>query len=299
MFNSKKTEFSKRSKDDLSKRYWNDTGKDRAYGSYVFDLKLSKEFKNDGEIVLHLDGSSESSDPNDTKSAAAPIRRCQELFYKQSCFNKKLNVDFGKFDLWRTFAGNNFAGDVNSQFGSSYFARDRAIIGSRASCKGPALRLGYALFKKFDIDCAHFTTDIANLDEEGFNILQTTFKPSKDGNYRLYAWRLVDSSEPGRYDFGISADQAINRNFGLFLRSGSNHHISYDKYADNGAILKPVKTWSFGIQLKAAEWSTTGIAVGQLFHVAKLPNAVGQLFHVAKLPNYEKEKDGVETYRGV
>ncbi|GHT64247.1 hypothetical protein AGMMS50222_02170 [Endomicrobiia bacterium] len=152
----------------------NDTGKDRAYGSYVFDLKLSKEFKNDGEIVLHLNG----SEASDSELAAVPICRCEELFYKQSYFNKKLNVDFGKFDLWRTFAGNNFAGDENSQFGSSYFARDRAII---RACEGPALRLGYALSKKFDIDCAHFTPDIDNLGEEGFNILQTTFKPSKVG----------------------------------------------------------------------------------------------------------------------
>ncbi|GHT59026.1 hypothetical protein AGMMS50222_02160 [Endomicrobiia bacterium] len=90
----------------------------------------------------------------------------------------------------------------------------------------------------------------------------------------MYAWRLVDSSEPGLYGFGISADQAINRNFGLFLRAGSND-LSYDNYIGNNraiAILKPLKTWSFGIQLKAAEWSTTGIAVGQLFHDGKIPN---------------------------
>jgi carbohydrate-selective porin OprB len=269
----------------------------------LFDIDVSKEFENDGEIVFHLkNGEGAGVEPSlstygDVNTYAAT--KNLELFYKQSWFDNKLTANFGRFDLWRFFAENKVA----DEFITAAFGGDK-LIDSEAC--GPSLRLGLALHKKLDLDLAYFTPNL-NLcrinknAKEGIALIQANFKPFEDGNYRLYVWQdnadhyTFASNEVSKsYGFGISLDQAVDEELGFFVRFGyKDHRVGTYIPQKQEAFNLPLSTmWSFGTQIKGLRWSREndiiGIAVGQIFGSSSAKGHMAQTY-----PNYE---DGPETH---
>jgi ribosomal protein S17E len=289
--------------------------------TYKINLKLTKEFENNGKIIAHFEGekSTEINNKINTYGSINPsyskdieletdikdsisysnliekdsnlkdlyihytditLLRITELYYQQALFNNKLTVNFGKLSLGRYFAGNKYANDETSQFVTGSFTTDKVID---APSQTIALALNYAVVDNyFDIAYAYFTKNTGNLDINGFNILQATYKSSEKGNCRLYAWlnndkkysyynnKTTDDKKSGTYGFGISADQAIIEEIGVFFRAGyKNHRVgiknSEGKFSDNILSL----FWNTGIQVKGSIWSrtndVTGFAIGQIY----------------------------------
>ncbi|MDR3092591.1 MAG: carbohydrate porin, partial [Endomicrobium sp.] len=185
----------------------------------------------------------------------------------------KLTINFGKLSLGSHFAGNNYANDEASQFVTGSFTTDKAIID--APSQTIALALNYAATDSFDIAYAYFTKNTGDFDRNGFNILQFTCKSSKNGNYRLYGWLnnnkkysnyKIPNKKSGTWGLGISIDQAITEEIGVFARIGYNRiKKSEDEFRDNIFSL----LWNTGIQVKGSIWSrandVVGLAVGQIY----------------------------------
>ncbi|MDR1104525.1 MAG: carbohydrate porin, partial [Endomicrobium sp.] len=293
--------------------------------SYLFDVKLTKNIEQNGKVFARFKGgrgtglevdatgnngvnsygqANGNEDPTLDSAANNTLAKVVELYYEQSILNDKLTVDFGKLNFWAFFADNNFAGDDNCQFLTGTFAGDKTID---SVPQRPALRLKYALFEKLDISYAYFTTDLDHFDSSGINIAQFNFKPFTNSNYRLYVWgnngihyKYKDNaSKSGSYGFGVSIDQAINDDFGIFARCGYKEHSvgEHDKDKDgneiNNSFALPLSAmWSIGAQFKGSKWSrendVLGIAVGQIYGSS---DAKG----VIKEYNNGTYKDGAET----
>jgi carbohydrate-selective porin OprB len=285
----------------------NGTNNGLSAASYEFDLKVIKEFEHNGKIKLRFKGGrglgldkavrtyggiNASADP--TLDGEITRAKISELFYQQSFFNDKLTVDFGKLNFWEFFARNNYAEDGDSQFITAAFSADLVID---SVPQRTALRLNYALCEKLDVDYAYFTTEVDNIDKAGINILQATYKPSQNGNYRAYVWgnnsthyAFNNREKSGSCGFGISADQAINEDFGVFVRFGYKNP-SVGTY--NSETLKDFKLpaslmWNAGVQMKGIKWArvndTAGFAIGQIYGSSDAKGYIS--------PNY---KDGAET----
>jgi hypothetical protein len=262
--------------------------------SYLFDLKLIKEFEN-GKVEtrfkggngtgLELDGDGSNgvntyaqvnANADSTFSGTIEPAKVAELYYEQRILilEKELTIDFGKLNLWAFFSANEFAGDDSDQFLTGAFCGDKTI--DFVVPERPALRLNYALNDKFAISYAYFTTDLNHIDANGINIAQFHFKPIIGSNYRLYVWgnnsihyKFSDpNSKSGTHGFGISADQTLNDVFGLFARFGYKNHAAELKENDKFALPLSL-SWSIGAQIKGSTWSrendVVGIAVGQIY----------------------------------
>jgi hypothetical protein len=297
------------------------TDKGLSSASYLFDVKLTKDFEENGKVVarfkggrgtgLELDGRGNNgvntygqvnanADPT-LDSAANTLAKVVELYYQQTILNDKLTVDFGKLNFGAFFADNNFAGDDNSQFLTGSFAMDKTID---SVPQRPALRLNYALFDKIDVSYAYFTTDLDHFDASGINIAQFNFKPFENGNYRLYIWGNnsihyefnVDkkkSGTSGTYGFGVSADQAIDDDFGVFARFGYKNHAAELKDSKTDTYALPLSLmWSAGAQFKGSKWSreddVLGIAIGQIYGSSDGKRSITEY-------NNKIYKDGAET----
>jgi hypothetical protein len=298
--------------------------------SYLFDLKLTKEFEEYGKGVvrfkggrgngLEFDGSDDrgvntlskvNANADEAIEGEIELAKVVELYYEQSILNSKLTIDFGKLNFWSFFAANKFADDDGTKFITGAFASD-PIIDSVA--QRTALRLKYALNDKFDIAYAYFTTDQDHFDASGINIAQVDFKPSINGNYRLYLWgnnqvhyKYSDNaSKTGSYGFGVSVDQTINENIGLFVRFGykdksAGFHVT-DKDGNDvvptAFVLPKSLSWSFGTQINGCVWSrtkdTVGIALGQIYGSSDAKGHITKagIYNVSNNGNY---KNGAET----
>ncbi|MDR1087554.1 MAG: carbohydrate porin [Endomicrobium sp.] len=298
--------------------------------SYLFDLKLTKEFEEYGKLLarfkggrgngLELGGSDDkgvntlskvNANADEAIEGEIEFAKVVELYYEQSILNSKLTIDFGKLNFWSFFTANKLADDDGTKFITGSFASD-PIIDSVA--QRTALRLKYALSDKFDISYAYFTTDQDHFDACGINIAQVDFKPSTNGNYRLYLWEnnqvhykySDNASKTGSYGFGVSVDQVINENIGLFVRFGykdksAGFHVT-DKdgngVAPTAFVLPKSLSWSFGAQINGCVWArtkdTVGIALGQIYGSsdAKGHIATDGIYNGSNNGNY---KDGAET----
>ncbi|MDR3256403.1 MAG: carbohydrate porin [Endomicrobium sp.] len=288
--------------------------------TYSFDLKLTKDFGNDGKIVLGFEGGrglglSQKLDTyaavnidadNTVNTAAGYVQpKITQLFYEKSFLNKKLIANFGKLNFGSYFTGNNYAGDGAQQFVTESFAGDPLVEnpGQRV-----ALRLNYAVCNNIDVSCAYFTTDVNHFDTKGVGIIQATYKHSPNGNYRVYAWTnngdhysfKNNNEKSGIHSIGISADQAINEEIGVFARLAYKDPSVYStKLETDPSTQKETEKlnaptslfWSIGGQLKGSAWSrakdVVGLALGQIYTSS---DARGKTLY-----DYENIKDGAET----
>jgi carbohydrate-selective porin OprB len=260
---------------------------------YVGDLKLEKILENNGIVVVCLNGGKGGglsktvqtyanvnavSDP--TLVGELEPLKVTDLYYKQSCFNDKLTVSFGKLNFSSYFTGNRYSKDKKAQFITSIFSGDKII---EAPPQRVALSLCYALSDKFDLSYGYFTTKVEHIDADGVNAVQVAYKPSKKGNYKVYVWENNSvhyscknfDKKSGTYGFGISAEQEVCKNVGVFGRvsfkdpSVATVKKSTEAVKASDIEIKPTLSWDIGLEIDGSLWSrksdTLGFAIGQMY----------------------------------
>jgi hypothetical protein len=259
---------------------------------YVGDLKLEKFFKNgklgicfkggngDGlsKTVLTYANVNAVSDP--TFNGKLEPAKVTDLYYQQSCLNDKLTITFGKLNFTSYFTGNRYSKDKNAQFITSIFNGDKII---EAPPQRVALNLCYVLSDKFDLSYGYYTTKVEHIDSDGVNAVQINYKPSKNGNYKVYVWGNNSvhyscknlNKKSGTYGLGISADQEVCKNVGIFGRvSFKDPSVAIVKKSSepvkpSDIEIKPTLSWDVGIQIDGSIWSrktdALGFAIGQMY----------------------------------
>jgi carbohydrate-selective porin OprB len=246
-------------------------------------LIFTKEFENNGKIVLHLDGGeSWGLTPNTYAWANADgdttidddgetLRvRVYQLYYQQTFLDDKLTVNFGRLQYASFFDNNEYANNEEGQFltGAFLFSQASYELGNPGRHLG--FRVNYSAVDFLDLSYGYFSKSTDSFGTGGFNVAQATIKPVEGGNYRFYYWGRnegnsdfnenldIEDISTGGYGAGLSFDQKIVDNFGLFVRFS---------YLDPSAYIRHLE-YSFGAQIGGGLWSREndkiGIAVGQV-----------------------------------
>lgn len=260
---------------------------------WVGDLKLEKFLKNKGKVGICFKGGNGNglsktvltyanvnavSDP--TFNGELEPAKVTDLYYQQSCLNDKLTISFGKLNFTSYFTGNRYSKDKNAQFITSIFSGDKII---EAPPQRVALNLCYVLSDKFDLSYGYFTTKVEHIDTDGVNAVQINYKPSKNGNYKVYVWGNNSvhyfcknlNKKSGTYGLGISAEQEVCKNVGVFGRvsfkdpSVATVKKSSEPVKPSDINITPTLSWDIGIQIDGSIWSrktdALGFAIGQMY----------------------------------
>ncbi|MDR2666111.1 MAG: carbohydrate porin [Endomicrobium sp.] len=246
------------------------------YNTYTTNLEISKELKDNAKITVNLKGgmSNYTIDRNDlaytaiNKNANSKDLYIEVIYHHESFFCNRLNIDLGKFGISKHFDKNSYADDTSTQFLTGSFVSNGTIesLGDRLG-----LRANYAL-DRFDIDYGYFSSINNTFDNNGFNILQINYKPSKKENYRIYGWMdnrkkdfILKENKPKQksktFGMGVSLDREINKQIAIFARFGYKNPYIQTK--------SPSLLWSGGTQIKGSLLSRTndtiGLAIGQIY----------------------------------
>jgi hypothetical protein len=288
---------------------------------YATSVKLTKEFENNGKIVAkfkvgrgegldqslqtYAEVNSDSEHTIDPKNDA--FAKISEMSYQQSFLGNKLTANVGKLSFGSYFTNNKYA----EEFITGTFSGDKVIDKAPSRL---ALRLNYAALDKLDISYACFTnTNLDYFDTKGVNILQATYKPSKEDNYRAYVWlnNKEDYFSPKNmnkkseiYGVGISADKEINKEIGIFGRfSYKDPSVGKDLQRgkdDNGKDADTVSTahplsmaWNVGAQVKGSSWSRANDVVG--FAIGQIYGSSDYRKHKVKVDKNKDYKDDAEV----
>jgi hypothetical protein len=282
--------------------------------TYVFSLKLIKEFENNGKIIAGFKGGGGLGSCLNTKNSkkVMPLAytrinenasstlnsygdmllKITELSYQHSLTNNgRFTACFGKLNFGSYFAGNEYANDDTSQFITGTFTADKTI--EKPSQQHVASRLNYA-FDKFDISYAYFATNIDDICAHMFGITQITYKPSKNGNYRVYAWvnnnnnyysYKTNNLKSGTHGFGISLDQEITKTLAIFGRFGYKDPSTNIYIKKNSNIFfTPIisNMFNVGAQIKVPHKSgksdVIGLAIGQIRGSSNLEKQAARIF---------------------
>ena len=246
------------------------------YNTYTTNLEISKKLKDNGKITVNLKGgmSNYTIDKNNlayttiNKNANSKDLYIEVIYHHELFFYNRLNIDLGKFGIGKHFDKNTYADDTSTQFLTGSFVSNGTIesLGDRLG-----LRANYTL-DRFDIDYGYFGSIDNTFDNDGFNILQINYKPSKKENYRIYGWMdnrnkifISKEDEPKQksktFGIGVSLDREINKQIGIFARFGYKNPYIQTK--------SPSLLWSGGTQINGLLLSRTndtiGLAIGQIY----------------------------------
>jgi len=230
-------------------------------GTLSSDIELEKTF-NSGKIFLHIESGSGKGLDEKTGYFFSPVN------YDAIGENIILLDPTGYLDQ------NNFANDETTQFLNGIFRNSQTIEFPENS---PGIHFLFSPSDKFEIECGVIDAegewnDLSEFDDifrSIFYFLQTEIKTNlsgKEGNYRIYGWiNTADHTEwlnPAKtdkknYGFGISIDQNLNENLGLFFRIG---------WQDKSVSPNDVN-WSVGLNISGKKWrrenDNLGVAFGQ------------------------------------
>nr|WP_262918344.1 carbohydrate porin [Mucilaginibacter straminoryzae] len=213
----------------------------------------------------------------DKDTVADDINQLAEIRSK-----RYFSITAGKFGMADFFDGNNFSHDPRSQFMNwslmdngawDYPANTRGyVLGSVAELGQPTWTLRFAITMSvtqansstWDAKIAKANTQTAEFEKRyTFSGQPGTFRilafmnNGKMGNYRTAIEQnpvspVVDSTQRyGRhkYGWGISADQYLNNNFGVFAKASWN-----DGHTETWYFTEIDRSVSFGALLKGASW---------------------------------------------
>ncbi|MDR3112251.1 MAG: carbohydrate porin [Elusimicrobiota bacterium] len=283
----------------------NDGSDKKHSGSYTFNLKFIKELENNAKIVFHLDGgegsglpgqtyawingdADSSYDPDSKEDGNAYTKvRVYYLYYQQAFLDEKLTLNFGKLNHASFFDNNEYANDEESQFVTGTFVVNQGLYTQLVHGRHLGFRAKYDFNEKLDFSYAYFSSDVDDFASKGTNIAQITLKPAETGNYRF--WYAGDNTNyahfdnanksSGGYGFGLSFDQQIKGNFGLFARAS---------YFDPNVYVQNLE-YSIGGQISGASWDRER---------DKLAIAVGKVTNSDKIKEGSKDKNYTDNSKG-
>lgn len=255
--------------------------------SYSLDLTFLKKFEDYGQAFVHLEQGNGQGVENELKVFSSVNRdadsdnnvRATEVWYEHYFSPKKipLTVTFGKLDPTGYIDDNTYANDETAQFLGRVF-RNSPVIEFPDNSGG--IRLGYAPFDLVDFNFLALdgNADWEDIFDGMFYAGQLNFKPKllgRDGNYRLLGWfndqnhtKWLDTTKDKEkgYGFGISFDQELTKELGIFLRYGwQNPKV----YLNTASAFSLEQSYSLGGQLKGNLWGrnddVVALAFGQIF----------------------------------
>ncbi len=254
-------------------------GEDVGDASYSVDLEVEKSIADSGRAFLHLetgDGagvdndlklfSSVNSDADDSDNQV----QVTEFLYEYS--SEPLTVTLGKLSPTEYLDHNEYANDECTQFLGGIFKNSPTI---EFPDNAGGLHVGVALNEAVDIDALVMDgdSDWDNFFDNGFFAGQVDFKPELlglDGHYRVLGWvsdrehtkwdDLAKTKEKG-YGFGVSFDQEVTEQIGLFARySWQNPEVFL-----NGEDISLEQSFSVGMQCRADMWGRENDVAGFAF----------------------------------
>ena len=217
--------------------------------SYSLDLNLNSEIARGHKFFVHIetgegnginDNFTTNINPNyDPFNIHNPDTGHQDitiskLFYEGTFIDEMLIVDFGKMDIHSFTDQNNFAGDETTQFMAGIFVRQAGTLFAELdNYYGPGIRFLFSPHEWSEYTYIVANSSFDSISKNKYHAVQMNFKPNimdLKGNYRFYFisdgrdyTKIDDSSSDSNSNFGwgISFDQFVTENIGLFLRYGS------------------------------------------------------------------------------
>ena len=266
--------------DGLSKN-----GEDVTDASYSVDLEIEKKFSDYGKAYLHFEGGSgdgvtdELQVFSNVNADATGDENFDliEAWYEQYFKSIPLTLTFGKLDPTCYLDTNEYANDETSQFLGDAFKNAPTI--EFPDDNGPGVRFLLSPFKWLDVETLVMDADSdwENFFDDVFFAGQFDFKPnlfSRQGNYRVYGWlnnkdhtkwSEPSSTKENGYGFGLSFDQELTDDLGIFARYGWQDPEVYA----NGADFSLEQFYSIGVQISGNRWNRNddvfAVAFGQIF----------------------------------
>lgn len=262
------------------------SGEDVADASYSIDLELEKKFDDYGAAFLHLETgagaevedelkvfSNVDRDADDSDNSVSLTEAWYEHYFK----TLPLTLTFGKVDATGYIDVNEYANDECAQFLGRIFRNSPVLEFPDDNTAGVRF-----LLEPTDLADVGVVVMDANADwEDAFDNVfvsgQLNIKPNlfeRTGNYRVYGWlndkehtKWGDSAKTKEkgYGVGVSFDQELTDNLGVFARYGWQNSDVFI----NGEDFSLEHAWSTGLQIEGKPWGreddVLGLAAGQVF----------------------------------
>lgn len=250
-------------------------GAKRGAAAASADLVIESPVGENGSVALVLDfvhGSGMSNSPGffaspngnptgynaDLESFDDDGVHVTQVYYEHN-FNDSFFITVGQLDPTGYFDGNELANNELSQFMANVFVNNPTIEwGGSGDFYGPGVRVTYFPVENFDISVGAFegNGDYADTFDNPFLIVEANLKANllgRDGNYRAYYWNrkgrpdalttadptdaaLAEETNSG---FGVSADQMLTDDLGVWLRAGMQRDkvAQFDSFVGAGVSL--------------------------------------------------------------
>lgn len=265
--------------DSLSKN-----GEDVADGSYSIDLEFEKEFNDYGKALIHLEAGGGAGVEDELKVFSNVNRdadndenvRLTEIWYEYPLKSLPLTLTFGKIDATSFIDTNEYANDECTQFLGRIF-RNSPTIEFADNAAGVRFGLQPLEFMDLELVAMDADSDWEDIFDNIFVAGQLNLKPKvlgRSGNYRILGWlndrehiKWSDSAltKKGGYGFGLSFDQGLSDNLGVFVRYAWQEPDRRLNGLDDDFSLE--HAWSAGLQLSGAIWGRSedvlALAYGQ------------------------------------
>ncbi|MFH0827603.1 MAG: carbohydrate porin [Candidatus Omnitrophota bacterium] len=263
-------------------------------GTISTDIALDKKFGDYGESFVCVTAG-QGAGVEDNLNVFSNVNfdadndqnvRLAEAWYE--FYFKKISgaLAFGKLDPTKYIDTNNYANSETTQFLGRMF-RNSPVVEFPANAGG--IHFGAAPYDFFDVNFVAVDADAdwENVFDSMFVAGQLNLKPKlfgKEGNYRLFAWsnganhtKWTDTAKDKEngYGFGLSFDQAIIDNVGVFVRYGWQDPKVYL----NGNTFSLAQSWSIGPQVNGSLWGRPddfiGLGFGQVMPSGKYKKVNG------------------------
>ncbi len=258
-------------------------GDDVADASYSIDLEIEKEFDDYGKAFVHLEAGGGAGVEDELTVFSNVNRdadndenvRLTEVWYEHYFHSMPRTLTVGKIDATCYIDTNEYANDEGGQFLGRIF-RNSPTIEFADNAAGVRFALEPTNFMDIELVAMDADSDWEDVFDEMFIAGQLNLKPNffnRGGNYRLIGWfndrehtKWLEQAKVTKANFGlgISFDQELSDNVGVFLRYGWQNPEVYA----NGSDFSLEQSWSAGIQLVGSLWGRDddvfAIAFGQV-----------------------------------
>jgi len=247
------------------------------------DITFNKKFEDYGEGFVYVTAgqgkgvedelqlySNVNYDADDDQNV-----RLSEAWYEHYFKPISGALAFGKLDATKYIDTNSYANDETTQFLGRMF-RNSAVVEFPSNAAGAHFGFSPSEFYDINLVAVDGDADWEDTFDGMFLAGQFNLKPklfNREGNYRVFAWgngtKHTNWSDPEKdkengYGYGLSFDQELTDNLGVFARYGWQDPKVYM----NGNSFSLEQSWSAGPQFKGAIWGrpddVIGIGFGQI-----------------------------------
>lgn len=214
--------------------------------SYTFDLGIESEIAPNHMAIIHIetgdgDGAgdnfataiSPNYDPYNTHNTDVGHQdvTLSQAFYEGTFKDGMITLDIGKMDIHSFTDQNNIAGDETAQFMASIFNRLAGTLYAELdNYYAPGVAINITPHKWLELTFVAANSNNDSLGRRAYTAAQINLIPnfkSREGNYRFYYIRdgrdytKTNGETDINIGLGVSIDQMITENLGLFFRYGT------------------------------------------------------------------------------